>query len=137
MKYDRFLILAISILILFVSCKKQTELRVNNCPDIPRKIQFSLYTDTDFSQYNGNITFTVSIRNANHQTLWDSVMPQMRVKDIPGKNNKIFIEKKVPGNDSSLLQVGFIYSIQDVGISWFWDQSKPCETLKKVNFNFK
>lgn len=135
--YFRCYIFVGCILIFSASCKKQTEGRGNNCPAVLRKIQFSLYTDRDFSDNNSNIIFTLSIRTADHQVLWDSVLPPMRIRDIPHGNNKFFFEKQVPGNESSLLRAGFIYAIEHVGISWFWDQSKACDTLKKVDFNFR
>jgi hypothetical protein len=68
--YFRFYIVAIAVVLLSVSCKKQTEYGEYNCPAITRMIEFFLYTDTDFSGNNSNITFTLSIQNAGHRVLW-------------------------------------------------------------------
>lgn len=106
-------------------------------PEVPRKIRFSLSTDKDFSDNNGNITFTLSIRKTTNQILWDSVLPPMKIKDIPNPGNKLVVEKWVPGNDGSLLNVGFYYAIENVGYSWFLDTSKAGETFKMIDFNFR
>lgn len=123
--------------ILGTSCKKQTIDREPDSPGVPRKVQFLLYTDKDFSSDNGNILFTVSIKNSANQVLWDSVLPQMKIKDIPNLEHKIMIEKSVPGNDASPLKVGFYYSIENVGNSWHLDSLNAGETLKVVDFNFQ
>lgn len=129
-----FSVTCFSAMLIATSCKKKQE---NNCVPPVKKIQFWLYTDRDFSEYNGNITFTASIRKATNQVVWDSVLPSMKIKDVPNFSNKVVIEKILRDNDSSLLKVGFLYSIEDVGISWFWDEIRPCETFKKVDFNFQ
>src|SRR5712675_2032378 len=96
------------------ACNKQTTEQppVNL---VPRKVRFVLYTDKDFSNNNELITFELTIQNASSQVLWDSVLPPMRRKDIPGLSNKGVVEKWVPGNDPSLLKTGFYYAIQNVG----------------------
>ncbi|MBC7902660.1 MAG: hypothetical protein H7Y27_04530 [Gemmatimonadaceae bacterium] len=133
----KFSIVVVLIIIAGASCNKQSEATGHQGPAVERRIEYSLYTDTNFSDYNGMITFTLSIRDAAGRTVWDSVLAPMRVKDIPDRNNKIRIEKAVPGNVSSYLQVGFIYYLENVGISWFWDHSKAGEALKKVELNFR
>jgi hypothetical protein len=122
------------IVILFLAaCKKQN----SDCPDTPRKVQFSLFTDTDFRNYADKVTFTLAIRNSRSQTVWDSVLPPMRVMDIPGRVNRLFFEKQLTGYGDSLLQVGFIYQVENVGISWYWKRSLPCEKITLVEFDFK
>jgi hypothetical protein len=125
-----------SILLTAVSCKKQSTdpAPVNT---VPRKIQFVLYTDKDFSDNNQLITFELSIQKTSNQVLWDSVLPTMKIKDIPGPANKWVIEKWVPGNDPSLLKTGFYYSIENVGSSWFIDSFKVGDTFKSVEYNFQ
>jgi hypothetical protein len=101
-----------------------------------RKVQFVLYTDKDFSSNNQLITFKLSIEKSPNIVLWDSLLPSMKIKDIPGPANKWVIEKIVPGNDPSLLKTGFYYSIENVGSSWFIDSFSVGESFKIVDFNF-
>lgn len=104
---------------------------------VPRKVQFVLYTDKDFSNNNQLITFKLSIEKLPNHVLWDSVLAPMKIKDIPGPTNKWVFEKLVPGNDPSLLKTGFYYSIENVGSSWFIDSFKVGETIKILDFNFQ
>lgn len=122
-----------TVVVLLISCKKQT----NECPGINRKVKFVLFTEQDFRNYADSITFTLSIRNSMSQTIWDSVLPPMRIMDIPGRENQLVVEKTLTGYENSSLRVGFIYQIENVGISWHWQQSAPCDTSKLVEFNFK
>ena len=129
-------VLSFSIFLTGTSCKKQTTVQppVNM---VPRKVQFILYTDKDFSDNNELITFELAIQKTSNQVLWDSVLPPMKIKDIPGPANKWIIEKWVPGNDPSLLKVGFYYAIENVGNSWFIDSFKVVDTFKSVEYNFQ
>ena len=127
-----FFLFSLTFLIV-TSCKKES----TDHPETPRKIQFSLYTDKDFSTDNSNIVFTVVIENSTNKVLWDSTLATMKIKDIPDLAHKLVIEKLAPGNNNSLLRVGFLYTIENVGNSWHWDYSNPGETFKKVEFNFK
>ncbi len=101
------------------------------------KSQFILYTDKDFSSDNDIIIFKLSIQNSTNQTLWDSALTPMKIKDIPNLTHKLVIEKSVPGNDTSLLKVGFFYSIVNVGNSWHLEAFYAGETFKVVDFNFQ
>jgi len=134
-------ILFIAIIMMGTACKKpttgHTAGKTPDTPGVPRKIQFSLYTDRDFSSDNKNITFTLFIQNPASQVLWDSVLTPMKIKEIPDLAHKLVIEKTVPGNDGSLLKVGFRYAIENVGISWYFDSSSAGEKFKIVDFNFR
>lgn len=121
-------------LLLFASCDDHGK---EVSPSPVRKVQFSLYTDKDFSNDNGLVTFKASIQNDKNQTLWDSTFAPMKLKDIPKAAQKIVVEKAVPGNVSSPLKVGFYYSIENVGNSWYVDRFEAGETLKKIDFNFQ
>jgi hypothetical protein len=129
-------ILLISILFFVISCKKNSLEPPPGSAGVLRKVKFSLYTTKDFSNNNDTITFSLSIKKANNQVLWDSVFMPIKIKEIPGANNKLVVEKIVPNNDNSLLIVGFYYAIKDVGISWYLDSSSAGSTFKKVDFNF-
>jgi hypothetical protein len=129
-----FSILCVLAILTAISCKKQTDQLPNN-PGVTRKVQFSLYTNKDFSGDNDIITFRLSIQNSTNQILWDSVLPPMAIKDIPNLANKMVTEKTVPGNNPSLLKVGFYYSIENVGNSWHLDEFQAGEPLKIVEFN--
>jgi hypothetical protein len=103
---------------------------------VHRRIQFGLFTDKDFSKDKDTITFTLFIQNSRNKILWDSALAPMEIKDIPDSAHRIIIRKKVPGNNMSLLKVGFRYSIQNIGSSSYIDTSAAGETFKIVNFNF-
>lgn len=135
MRFFSCCLILVSLLMTGPSCKKQTtDPKVNA---IPRKVRFVLYTDTDFSGNEKLITFTLSIQKLPNQSLWDTVLAPMKIKDIPGPTNKWVIEKWVPGNDPSLLKTAFYYSIENVGNSWFIDSFRVGDTLKILDFNFK
>ena len=104
---------------------------------VSRKIEFSLYTNKDFKNDKQLIQFSLFIRNANNQLLWDSMLPLMSIQTIPSFINKLFIEKQIPVNDSSLLRAGFIYAIENVGISWHLDTCNKSTAIKKIDFNFQ
>lgn len=130
-------ILIVSIIMIGTSCKKYTSGDMRVHPNVPRLVQFDLYTDKDFSHDNNIITFKISIQKATDEVLWDSVLAPMQIKDIPQLAQKLVVEKYVPGNDPSLLKVGFYYSIENVGNSWHLDSFEPGEIFKIVNFNFQ
>lgn len=128
-------VLLVSTILIGISCKKQTTDPANTA--VNRKIQFSLHTDKDFAGNADNITFTLFIQNSKNQTLWDSSLATMQIKDIPRLPHKLTIEKSVPGNDHSLLKVGFRYSIENTGTSAYIDSSNAGEIFKIVDFNFQ
>jgi hypothetical protein len=101
-----------------------------------RKVRFVLYTDQDFSSDNDSIFFRLSIQKSRNQTLWDSMLAPMTIKDIPDFEHRLIVNKLVPGNDTSLLKVGFYYSIKNVGNSWHVEPFNVGETFKVVKFNF-
>jgi hypothetical protein len=129
---NSFILFSLTFLV-FSSCKKES----TDPPGVPRTIQFSLYSDKDLSADNGNIVFTLVIENSNSKVLWDSTLAPMKIKDIPDFAHKIVVEKLAPGGNNSLIKVGFLYAIENVGNSWHWDYSSPGETFKKVEFNFQ
>jgi len=141
LKYQVFLLV---ILIINSSCNKN-KIEYDNIMKpvkkeehaVSRKIQFSLYSNKNFENDNHLIQFSVFIRNSNNQILWDSMLPLMSIRKIPAEINKIFIEKQIPDSDSSLLKAGFIYSIEDVGISWYLDTCSKSTAIKKIDYNFR
>lgn len=138
MKYLSIIsILCVSTILIGTSCKKQITYNASGSSKILRKVQFVLYTDKDFSSDNHTITFKVSIKKSGNQVLWDSTLAPMKIKDIPNLAHKLVIVKAVPGNDPSLLKVGFYYTIKDVGNSWYLNAFNVGETFKVVNFNFQ
>lgn len=133
------LIIPATVLMIFVgiSCKKQAIDVPSGNSGSTRKIQFVLYTDTDFANDNNTITFAPFIENSANQVLWDSTFTSMKIKDIPGFDHKITFEKIIPDRDSSLLKVGFAYTIENVGTSRYIDSFKVDQTLKVFSFNFR
>lgn len=135
-------ILCVSMILLGTSCKKQvndsaiTDGALNDSRNL-RKVQFVLYTDQDFSSDNHTIIFKLFIQKLPNQILWDSTLAPMKIKDIPDVAHKLIVKKAVPGNDPSLLKVGFYYSIQDVGTSWYFNAFNAGDMFKVVSFNFQ
>ncbi|TMI97096.1 MAG: hypothetical protein E6H08_03030 [Bacteroidetes bacterium] len=129
-------ILIVSIIMIGTSCKKYTP-SYNPHNAIPRLVQFVLFTNSDLSTDNTMVTFTLAIKKPTGEVLWDSVLAPIKLKDIPSLDHPVFVEKFVPGNDPSLLKVGFFYTIENVGNSSFTVPFEVGETLKKVGFNFE
>jgi hypothetical protein len=139
MKSVRTLILLVAFVVFFLtSCKKQV---IESAPapgnEGVRKVQFSLFTDKDFTNDTQMITFSLTIHNVSNTLQWDSVLAPMQLKDIPKLANKLVIVKPVPNNDQSLLHIGFYYAIQNVGNSWYLDSLNAGEKFKEVAFNFQ
>jgi len=130
-------ILIVSIIMTGTSCKKYTSDYMPGNPIVPRLVQFVLFTNSGLSNDNNTVTFTLAIKKTNGDILWDSVLAPRKIKDIPTLDQPVFVEKYVPGNDLSLLKVGFFYTIDNVGNSSFTVPFEPGETLKKVGFNFQ
>jgi len=130
-------VLIISIIMIGTSCKKYISDYIPIDPTAPRLVQFVLFTNNALSNDNNTVTFTLAIKKTNGDILWDSVLAPMKIKDIPTLDQPVFVEKYVPGNDPSLLKVGFFYTIENVGNSSFTVPFEPGETLKKVGFNFQ
>jgi hypothetical protein len=129
-------ILIVSIIMIGTSCKKYTSAYIPHNA-IPRLVQFVLFTNSDLSNDNTLVTFTLAIKKPTGEVLWDSVLAPIKLKDIPSLDHPVFVEKFVPGNDPSLLKVGFFYIIENVGNSSFTVPFEVGETLKKVGFNFE
>jgi|SRR5215204_4291966 len=130
-------ILFVSMIMIVASCKKYNSDYTPASTKFPRRVQFVLYSDKDLSNDNNTITITLSIEKSVNDVLWDSVLPRMRIKDIPMLAESLVVEKYVPGNDPSLLKVGFHYTIENVGNSSHMDPLEPGETFKIVSFNFQ
>jgi hypothetical protein len=122
-------------IIISISCKNDMNVPVK-MPDSQRKIRFQLSTTKDFSSFNDSITFKIFIRNTSHKTLWDSTFKAVKLNQIPTPKDKWIVEKIVPNEYNSVLQVGFNYSIKNVGNSWYLDTCDVGNKLKIVDFNF-
>ena len=129
--------LAVLIILIGTACSKQIPVNEEHRPGINRKVRFILHTDNDFAGDHHTIIFTPFIKNLTNHVLWDSVLTPMQVKDIPDSEHRLIIEKSVPGDDASLLKVGFYYTINNVGESWYLDSFKVGDTLKIIDFNFR
>ena len=129
-------VLFVWLVMIGASCKKYTSDYIPIDPTVPRLVQFILFTNSELSNDNSTVTFTLAIKKPNGDVLWDSVMAPIKLKDIPSLNHPVFVEKNVPGNDPSLLKVGFLYTIDNVGNSSFTVPFEAGEILKKVGFNF-
>lgn len=118
------------------SCNKTETGESKDVSSNASTIEFVLFTSKDFSRYHDKVSFTLSIRSNSNRVLWDSLLPQMKIKDIPAPNQKLVIRKTIPNPDCAPLKVGFLYYVEDVGVSWFWDGSEKGEQFKKVEFDF-
>lgn len=130
-------ILLVLMIMIVTSCKKYNSDYTSVGTKFPRKVQFVLYSDKDLSNDNNIVTIKLSIEKSANDVLWDSVLPRMRIKDIPTLADAMTVEKYVPGNDPSLLKVGFHYSIENVGSSSHMVPFEPNEIFKIVSFNFQ
>jgi hypothetical protein len=137
MKTYKILTIAV-LLIALGSCKKeQASLSgENNNNSQTRKVRYELYTKENFAGIQENIQFSLFMRNAG-RSIFDSSLATMRIEDIPDSSHKIIIEKFVPGNDTSSLVVGFIYQIENVGISWYLDKFPAGDGFKLLQYSFK
>ena len=122
--------LVIPVILFFAACKKEQTTEYSPA----RTIKFLLYTTKDFSADTQVITFRLNIRNKG-KTLFDSALAPMKIKDIPTAANKLTYQKTV--NDASDLAVGFRYSINDVGNSWYTDTCSAGESFKVVDYDFR
>ena len=129
-------VLIASTIMIGSSCKKYAS-DIPIYPIVPRLVQFLLFTNSDLSNDNTTVTFTLSIKKPTGEVLWDSVLTPIKLKDIPSLDHPVFVEKFVPDKDPSLLKVGFFYTIDNVGNSSFTVPFEPGETLKKVGFDFR
>lgn len=136
MKFPLGLTLVVSVILIGTACKKHDN-DIADCVSSPKKIQFILYTDKDFSQQTGNISFVLSVRTSRNQVIWDTLLPPMQLNDIPTYRNRLVIEKIITSYDPPVVRAGYLYYIEDVGLSWYWDKVNPCETFKTVQFNFQ
>jgi hypothetical protein len=131
--FSTSVILAFAIIVPVTSC---TKYKLPVVPKSGRTITFTLHTEKDFSHDNHNITFSLFIRT-HTQVLFDSLLPVMKIKDIPDSMHKLLYQKKLTNDDGSDLGVGFRYAIENVGTSSFVDSSKAGESFKTVDFSFK
>ena len=133
----RFILFAVFFAAIFstiISCKKETHGSGGDM--IIRNIQFSLYTSADFQDDDDDISFSVVIQDLQNRVLWDSALATMKIKDIPNLEHKLVIQKSFSANDQ-ILKVGFNYSIEDVGYSWFYDTCSVGVIYKEINFDFQ
>lgn len=119
--------------ILVVSCKKD---QPNAKTNPARKVRYELFTNEDFSDNQKNILFSIFMRNGQN-TIFDSPLATMKIKDIPDSNHRIVVEKLVPDNDTATLVVGFNYQIEHVGNSWFLDTFSSGNTSKLLRYPFR
>ena len=132
-----FFIFGVVSIFIETSCNKNSTNPNEGQAKTQRKIQFILYTTADFSDDESNISFSVSIQNSQNQVLWDSSLAPMKIKDIPDLAHKLLVEKTFADDGNEILKVGFNYSIENVGYSWFYDTCSVGETFKQVNFDFQ
>jgi len=128
-------IFIIILLYSITSCKKETASKPET-PSTERAIKFHLYTTKDFSTDTQNIVFTLRIQNGV-KVYFDSSLAPMKVKDIPNFANKMVFEKKLPDSVTSKLLAGFIYSLENVGNSWYYDTCNAKERVKVIDYNFQ
>jgi hypothetical protein len=132
------ILIVIAVILALGSCKKDeaSHSGADNNISGGRKVRYELYTNEDFTGDQHNIQFSLFMKNAG-KTIFDSSLSPMKVEEIPDSIHKIIIEKYVPGNDGSTLTVGFVYQIENVGISWYLDTFPAGDTLKLLQYRFK
>jgi len=123
--------IACYLLLVIASCNKFKNETVTS-----RNVQFQLYKNQDFSNDNNLITFKLTIQQLPNTIIWDSVLAPMKIKDIPSFANRININKTV-NTQPGQLKLGFYYTIEEVGDSWFFEPMESWESFKLVDFNFR
>jgi hypothetical protein len=122
-------------LFLAVGCSKHGA--KPDAPSAARTVDYVLYTEKDFTSNHDTIRFEILMRTAS-QILLDSPLAPMTLSQVPHQATRIEITKTVPdayrNND---LQVGFLYSIDNVGMSWYLDSSKAGNLHKIVTYPFQ
>lgn len=113
-----------------LSCKKERP----KAPNV-RTVKFKLYTAKDFSDDNNNITFSIFVRSGNN-TLFDSTVVTMKVKDIPNNANALMYEKKI-FNNYAILIAGFRYIVENVGTASHADTISANEQSKLIDYDFR
>jgi len=133
-----YAILVISLISAIGSCKKdQLPAHGSTVISSPqRQVRYELYTNEDFEGNTGNIRFSLFIRT-DRQTIFDSSLAVMKIKDIPDSLHRIIIEKSVPGNNPSTLIVGFDYQIENVGNSSYLEPFPSGDSLKVLRYPFR
>jgi hypothetical protein len=131
------ILVSLIILIIFASCKKQQSPPGGGTQALQqRKVIYELYSKEDLSNNAEIIHFTLHMETLS-QSIFDSLLAPMKLSDIPDSAHSIVIEKSVPGNDTSTLKVGFLYTIDNVGTSWHYEAFPGSDTLKIVNYAFQ
>jgi hypothetical protein len=69
--------------------------------------------------------------------VFDSSLATMKIHDIPDSLHRIIIQKVVPGNNTSRLKVGFVYNIENGGISWYFEEFPSSDIFKVVKYDFR
>ena len=104
----------------------------------PRAVNYVLYTEKDFSNVHDTIRFEILMKSGS-TVLLDSPLAAMTVAQVPDSIHRITIQKFVPAahaNDD--LVVGFLYWIDNVGMSWYLDSSKAGgPAVKTVTYKFE
>ena len=137
-RFSAFLVMVVSV----IACQKQagsynTDNNTGTQTKPSRQVDFVLYTDQDFSADNHTIIFNPYIKDSTNHIIWDSTLPAMKVKDIPNLAHQVLISKTIAGYSNASLKLGFNYTLENVGYSWYLDSSKAGEAMKTVTFNFK
>ena len=129
---------ALGLILAIGSCKKQNAQAAGNTGNrnYSRKVRYELYTKEDFSNNLETIQFTLHMETIR-KSIFDSLLAPMKIADIPDSDHRIIIEKSVPGNDTSTLRVGFLYTIENVGMSWQLESFPALDTFKVVSFPFQ
>src|SRR5437868_14289218 len=107
-------------ILLEIACSKEKPPVTPVISKTGRTIKFVLDTRKDFSTNNGNITFSVFVRNHTTQLL-DSTLSVMKIKDIPDFAHRLVFEKIVPNDDGLDLSAGFHYNVETVHYSAYTD----------------
>jgi len=127
------LFIAGMILVNITSCSKQSR---PVSPTQNRTIKFHLYTSQNFSDNDSTINFSLFIKKTG-ETVFDSSLSAMQIKDIPDAAHKLVIIKTIQDNTDSELAAGFRYQIQNVGNSWHTDTLSSGVTFKIIDFDFQ
>jgi hypothetical protein len=137
MRFSKNILLLGACLTVFLACRKDSVKGDHLTPLVLKTIRFQLYTTEDFKMESGHVIFKLFIEAPMRHIIWDSLLPPIRVNQVPDSLHKICVERKIMIKPEDTIRAGFRYSIEDVGSSSYLDTLSPGTRFKLIEFNFR
>jgi hypothetical protein len=137
MKFSTTILLLASCVTVFVACRKDRVRSDDLIPLVSKTIRFQLYTTEDFKIETKNVIFRLFIEDPMRHIIWDSLLPPIRLNQVPDSFHIISIERNIRIKPQETIKAGFRYTIEDVGSSSYVDTLSPGTKFKLIEFNFR